>query len=193
MTKPSLFAQLIQPISAADDWFRLLFFASILGVLASACDGTPPTSAAVESVRLDPEQTAKSAAPTLKPAATANEIEAQVATLGKAHASGFEPAGPLWTGELKGRGGLSHMLMLNYGRCYRILAAGSEGISDLDIALLDSNDVERLRDQTANRYPAIGLSPELCPQHSGLHRVEIRAFKGRGRYAMQAYRSPTQL
>ena len=104
----------------------------------------------------------------------------------------LEPTEYRFQGEVDKRTSQSHMLVLRYGHCYRIIGVGSAGIEDLDLALLDSHDIERTRDLSSDRFPVIGLDPEFCPNVSAGYRLEVRAYSGAGRYSLAVMQTPAQ-
>ncbi|HEY8427092.1 MAG TPA: hypothetical protein VIL20_01910, partial [Sandaracinaceae bacterium] len=60
---------------------------------------------------------------------------------------------------------------------------------DLDLRLFDPSSVLVQRDTTQSPEPYIGLERPVCPDRAGNYRIEVRARRGRGRFALQVYRS----
>src|SRR5262245_3859340 len=60
-----------------------------------------------------------------------------IASLAEREAVGYTKVGRLWRGELAARERRGFLAVLVYGHCYRFLAVGGAGVSDLDLALLD--------------------------------------------------------
>ena len=105
------------------------------------------------------------------------------------HAPGWVKHERLFRGTLVERGRQSFLAVLPYGHCYRVFGAGSSGVADLDLAMFDSNGVEIARDVTADTAPGLGLGASICPTDAGQYRLEVRARRGHGDYAVGIFRT----
>ncbi|MFI5306903.1 MAG: hypothetical protein ACHQ53_06115 [Polyangiales bacterium] len=116
--------------------------------------------------------------------------EDAVEAMAKRRARAMLPDGPMLRAELRQGGHRDQLLVLRGGNCYRVLAAGDEGIEDLDLFLFDPNGVLTQQDPAQDRYPTLGVQSELCPPVSGAYRLQASAYKGSGTYALRVYRTP---
>jgi hypothetical protein len=103
-------------------------------------------------------------------------------------ADGFVKVDKLWRGELAPKERRAFLAVLPYGHCYRFVAAGGPGVTDLDLALIDPNGVELQRDVTQDSTPALGRDASICPVEPGAYRVEARMRGGEGTFAIGLYR-----
>lgn len=155
------------------------------------CGGDASASRAAQSADesgrpiLDPAETAA-----FSPAQNAEIRGQQLVQLARSVVANYQPLDRQWAGSLAKGQAQDHMLLLRYGRCYRILAVAGVGVQDLDLALYDRDQVERLRDLSSDRYPTLGLSPSLCPPRSDTYRLEVRAYEGAGEYTVGVWESP---
>ncbi|HJL17272.1 MAG TPA: hypothetical protein RMH99_16515 [Sandaracinaceae bacterium LLY-WYZ-13_1] len=67
-------------------------------------------------------------------------------------------------------------VVLEEGRCYAAIGRSGEGLDDIDLFLFDAAGVEVARDLAGDAEPSI----EHCPEETGRHTVELRAFEGAG-------------
>ena len=157
-----------------------------------ACTGEQPSSSAAKVMA---EEARKKVVDLsyLPPPKNDAERESQLNKVVALVAPKLEPTEYRFSGDVDKHSSQSHMLVLRYGHCYRIIGVGSEGIEDLDLALLDSQDVERSRDLSSDRFPQIGVDPELCPNNSSGFRLEVRAYAGSGRYSVAVMQTPAQI
>lgn len=124
---------------------------------------------------------------------TDEALAAQLDTVSAALAPHMEASEYRFTGKLGPGETRSHGFVLRYGRCYQLVAVGADSLTDLDLALFDGDAVERLRDLEQSRVARIGKRPELCPNRSGAYRVDVRAYRGSGRYAMRVLQTKPQI
>ncbi len=80
---------------------------------------------------------------------------------------------------------LDREVQLRPGRCYRVLAAGEDGVRDLDLALLDPHGAPLQRDASDDASPTLGVVSPLCPATAGTYRVSLRLEGGEGAFAWQ--------
>ena len=105
------------------------------------------------------------------------------------HAPGWVKYERLYRGTLAERGRKAYLAVLPYGHCYRVLGAGAGGVSDLDLTMFDSNNVEIARDVTADAAPALGVGASICPADASAYRIEVRMRRGHGDYAFGIFRT----
>lgn len=77
--------------------------------------------------------------------------------------------------------------VLRAGLCYKVLAQGGPGVSDLDIVVYSPDNVLLQRDATESDRPVIGVQRAICPTETGMYRFEIRMAQGGGTYAAQVW------
>jgi hypothetical protein len=65
---------------------------------------------------------------------------------------------------------------LEAGRCYVVVARGGEGLEDVDLFLYDPAGAEVARNLESDAEPSL----EHCPEQTGRHLFEVRAFEGAG-------------
>ncbi len=113
----------------------------------------------------------------------------RVVLLAEQHAAHAEPAedmGP-YAGTLA-RGQIQdHPLVLIGTRCYVAIASGSEGVTDLDLSLIDQNGVPVAQDGEASRDAVIGARTPICPVQPEQYRLRVRMFRGEGDYAVSLF------
>lgn len=158
---------------------------AVLVWLSAGCNTRPGSSATAE-LSASPETQPREHD---EPPAGATPEDA-VAAMAKRHARAMLPDGPVLRGELRQGGHRDQLLVLRGGSCYRVLAAGGDGIDDLDLFLFDPNDVLSQQDPAQDRFPTLGVQSDLCPPVSGAYRLQASMYKGSGSYALRVYRTP---
>lgn len=78
-----------------------------------------------------------------------------------------------------------YQLHLDANTCYSILAAGDEGVRNLDMALR-RNGRNVAKDTAQDNYPSVGY----CATETGAYQILIAVQQGRGHYAVQVWRRP---
>lgn len=78
---------------------------------------------------------------------------------------------------------------LGAGSCYAVLAAGSTGVRELDLALFLADGTEGARDATTGRTAAL----LYCPVHAGTYYLTLRASAGSGLFGVRVAHGPTGL
>ena len=106
------------------------------------------------------------------------------------HAPGWVKHERLLRGTLNERARQGFLVVLPYGHCYRFIASGGAGVSDLDLALFDSNGVEIARDTSEDAAPNLGVAASICPGDAAAVRVEARMRRGHGDFVLGVFRSP---
>jgi hypothetical protein len=149
-------------------------FVLVLALALVGCDSVPHSP--------DPAP-----APPEEPPADA--LEARLRERGKEIAAWMMPHGPVLRGELAEGGARDFSQVMQPGFCYKFVAAGAEGIADLDLRLYDGYQVLVQRDTTQNADPYLGLERPVCPAEAAVYRLEVRAARGSGQFAVQVYRS----
>jgi hypothetical protein len=108
----------------------------------------------------------------------------------KRAASGMVPQGKPITGTLVQGARSDHLLVLEGGRCYRVVGVGGEGVSDMDLFLYNPAGVQATQDSGQDRYPVLGKQIEICPVVAGAYRLQVQMYEGGGDFALGLYRSP---
>lgn len=111
------------------------------------------------------------------------------ATLRAAQTRGFSPEADLFRGFLPEGSVAVHEILLSAGSCYAVLAAGSSGLREIDLALYLADGTEGARDATSGRTTAL----LYCPVHAGTYYVTLRASAGSGLYGVRVVHGPTGL
>ena len=91
-------------------------------------------------------------------------------------ARGFVQQGTTTLGTLAEGGVLRRSEVLALDHCYAVIAAASDGLSDVDLFVYDAQGAEIARDVGQDASPAL----QVCPLEAGAHTVEARAFSGAG-------------
>lgn len=73
------------------------------------------------------------------------------------------------------------------GYCYRVLAVGGSGVSDLDLLIRTPDGEQVAADVTHDKYPVLPPQGPLCFDIPGLYVLEVSVFEGSGRYAVQVW------
>jgi hypothetical protein len=149
------------------------------GPRTEASSGAEPGSQAPASGEAQPEPPLPRDAP-----------PAQVLVLaGKRYASGMAAHGKTMTGTLAQGARSDHLVVLEAGRCYRIVGVGGEGVQDMDLFLYDPAGVQANQDSGQDRYPVLGKQIEICPISAGAYRLQVQMYEGGGEFAVGVYRS----
>lgn len=82
-----------------------------------------------------------------------------------------------------------HEVTLAAGSCYAVLAAGSTGLRELDLALYLADGTEGARDTATGNAAAL----LYCPVHAGTYYVTLRASAGSGLFGVRVAHGPTGL
>jgi hypothetical protein len=110
-------------------------------------------------------------------------------TLRAAQTRGFSPDEDVFRGFVVEGGVQVHEISLVAGSCYALLAAGSTGLREVDLALFLADGTEGARDATSGRSAAL----LYCPVHAGTYYVTLRASAGSGLYGIRVAHGPTGL
>ncbi len=74
------------------------------------------------------------------------------------------------------------------GRCYRVFAAGSAGVTHLSISIrAPRSDAELQNDGAELATPTLGVLRPLCPATAGEHHLRFQVEAGSGRFAWRVY------
>jgi len=115
---------------------------------------------------------------------------AQVLVLaGKQYAPGLVAHGKPITGTLAQGARSDHLLVLEAGRCYRVVGVGGDGVQDMDLFLYDPAGVQANQDPGQDRFPVLGKQIEICPITAGAYRLQVQMYEGGGDFAAGVYRS----
>jgi hypothetical protein len=144
----------------------------LLVVALAGCDDAPPAT--------DPQ-----AVPEEPPA---DELEARLRARGREAADWMTRSGSAYRGEVAEGDARDFSHIMQPGFCYKVVGL-AEGIEDLDISVYDENNVLLQRDTTEDAQPVIGSERPLCPYDAATYRLQVRARRGAGRFAVQFYRS----
>jgi len=150
----------------------VLWLCGALGA-AAACTPAPEPAAAAPTVPAEP--------------APAHPLERAIHE--RAAATTMRPHGAYAHGTLEDGARRDHLLVLEQGRCYRVVAASGPGVEDLDLVLYDDGGMQLRQDRTADPYPMLGDGAEICPERGTAFRLQVRAYRGAGPYAYRIYRS----
>lgn len=163
-----------------------LLTALLLGLAACSGQGVSPADE-------PPEATAEASEATVVPQEPGPEYDfplgPELFRVAARLAPGMEADGEPLRGHLDEGQGDQHQAVLNGALCYKIVAIGGEGISDLDLTLFDQNNVPILRDRGTDRTPVLGLSQPICPLSASIHRIEVRSHAGAGDYALRIFKA----
>lgn len=83
-----------------------------------------------------------------------------------------------------------HAQVLLGSHCYTFLGVAADGVSDLELILLDPAGTPLLRDTEEGTRAALGLREQVCPEEPGSYLLRVRAFEGEGDYAIRVYEYP---
>jgi hypothetical protein len=107
----------------------------------------------------------------------------------KRYAPGLVTFGPVISGTLAQGARSDHLVVLEPGRCYRVVGVGGEGVDDMDLFLYDPDGVQANQDASQDRYPVLGVQAELCPIRAGAYRLQVQMYQGGGQFALGVYRT----
>ncbi len=103
-------------------------------------------------------------------------------------ARGFVPQGATTLGTLAEGEALQRTELLAVDHCYAVVAAASDGLTDVDLFVYDAHGAEVARDIGQDAAPAL----HVCPLEGGSHTVEVRAFSGAGGVALAVLSGPAE-
>lgn len=109
---------------------------------------------------------------------------------GKRSAAGMIAHGTPLAGKLAQGERSDHLLVLEAGRCYRVVGVAGPGVTDMDLFLYDPAGVQRNQDASQDRYPMLGKPIEICPVIAGAYRLQVQMYEGGGEFAVGVYRTP---
>lgn len=103
-------------------------------------------------------------------------------------AAGLIAASPLRRGALSQGQEERFQATLNAGNCYRVIGVGGQGISDLDLFIIDQNGNAIAQDTATDNFPVLGLGSDMvCPQWTGTFYIRALAYSGSGDYGLQLF------
>jgi hypothetical protein len=145
-------------------------------------------SSAVQELRAGAEPNAD-AKQDLKPLPRNAPPEQVLVQAAKRYAPGLIAFGAVIAGDLAQGGRSDHLVVLEPGRCYRVVGVGGEGVDDMDLFLYDPQGVQASQDASQDRYPVLGVQSEICPIRAGAYRLQVQMYQGGGRFAAGVYRT----
>jgi hypothetical protein len=152
---------------------RAVLFASLVLV---ACE--PPT------------ETSEASAPPVAAEFASSRVSASLAQLSRAATTrGFTQEGADHRGFVVERGPVVVEMPLRSGSCYLLVAAGSEAVRELEVALHAGDGTEVARDDAAGPLAAL----HHCPPQSGTFYASVQATAGNGLFALRVLRGPNGL
>lgn len=155
-------------------------------VLAAACGENAPSSAVAE-LRSAAATDEVAALPPLPRDASPEQLLVHAQ---KRHAAGLVALGKPIAGTLAQGARSDHLLVLESGRCYKIVGVGEDGVQDMDLFLYDPQGVQANQDASQDRFPVLGEQIEICPFRSGAYRLQVQMYQGGGRFAIATFRTP---
>jgi hypothetical protein len=111
------------------------------------------------------------------------------ALLRSAQTRGFSPEDATYRGFVVEGAASSVEVTLASGSCYALLAAGSEGLREVQLSLFHGDGTEAAQDEARGRAAAL----VFCPVHTGVHYAAVRASAGSGLFGLRVARGPTGL
>lgn len=168
---------------------RIIALAGGLAIASGAACSDPRSSAGAE-LTADPHAELTADEELEAPIPSGASVEQIVELKAKKYAAGFVADAPPVSGELSEGGRSDHLAVLKAGHCYRIVAAGGEGVEDLDLFLYEPDGVQSQQDPGEDRYPALGVQAEICPYQPGAYRIQVHMYRGQGPFALRVYRTP---
>ena len=101
-------------------------------------------------------------------------------------AMGLVQAGPISEGSLP-EGQVERIdVQLEAGHCYAVLGLGHDGVTDIDVRVLESGGDEIARDATRDAQAVA----QACPARSGPHQIVVGMVSGEGGYSLAAWTAP---
>ena len=98
-------------------------------------------------------------------------------------AMGLSQSGEISEGSLPEGAVARFRTQLRAGDCYTIVAFGSDGVSNLDVLVLDEAGTELASDRTQDRQAAA----QVCPDVDGEYQVAVRMQSGSGGYVVTSW------
>lgn len=157
---------------------------------SSATPPEPPAQAEQKSKKADKKIVGSEWADCHKGVKSTANHTADVAKLGKAceKATKMKANGKVLTGSQDAAGKPQEFpLKAEAGKCYRIYAASDKGITDLDIAIKDSNGDIAGDDSTDNPTPVVLEDGAVCFKEADSAKVIVSVGGGKGKYALQVW------
>jgi hypothetical protein len=164
-------------------------FAALASALLGAC-GDRDGSGATQLRAREAEELGADDGDLALPIPSGATPEQIVELKAKKYAAGLVADGEPIKGSVAAGGRSDHLAVLRAGRCYRVVAAGSDGVEDMDLLLYDPEGVLTQQDPAEDRFPVLGLQAEICPPEGGAYRLQVHMYKGGGEFAARIYRTP---
>lgn len=164
------------PAPVVNAWWRTAMAAGVAVSMPVAACGTEPAAVS------EPQPSAAEF--------VSSQVDASLGQLSRAATTrGFTQEGEDHRGFLVERGPHAIALPLRSGNCYLLVAAASEAVRELDVALYAGDGTEVARDDAAGRVAAL----HHCPPQSGTAYVSVQATAGNGLFALRVLRGPNGL
>ncbi|HJL05477.1 MAG TPA: hypothetical protein RMH85_30165 [Polyangiaceae bacterium LLY-WYZ-15_(1-7)] len=97
------------------------------------------------------------------------------------------PEGTVLRGRLRRGEVEDHPAILLGTHCYAILGVGGEGVTDLDVLLIDPVGAAIMHDTDTGPRATLGVREQICPAQAGQFEIRVRVFEGEGDYAVRLY------
>ncbi len=94
----------------------------------------------------------------------------------------IEIRGELGQGEVQ-----EHVVVLLGTHCYTFLGLADEGVTELDLLLVNPAGSVVFQDVDEGRRASLGLNEQICPDGAAQFEVRVRVFSGEGNYVVKAY------
>jgi hypothetical protein len=157
---------------------------------SAATPPEPPAQAEQKSKKADKKVVGSEWADCHKDVKSTANHTADVAKLGKAceKATKMKAMGKVLTGSQDAEGKPQQFpLKAEAGKCYRVYAAADKGITDLDIAIKDSNGDIAGDDSTDDPTPVVLEDGAVCFKEADAATVIVSVGGGKGKYALQVW------
>jgi hypothetical protein len=93
-----------------------------------------------------------------------------------------EIRGELGAGEVQ-----EYPVVLLGTHCYSFLGVAGDGVTELDLLLVNPNGSVVFHDVDEGRRAALGLREQICPDGAAQFEVRVRVFAGEGPFVVKVY------
>jgi hypothetical protein len=93
---------------------------------------------------------------------------------------GYRRVGPVLTGTLPAQRQDDRVIALTSDTCYTLVAAGGQGVDDLDLRLVNTYGRLVAEDRRSDSRPTV----KLCPRRSGAYHALVHMYAGQGSWSL---------
>lgn len=122
-----------------------------------------------------------------RPDPTTDALGAALHDWGKEALPRMAPDPIVMRGELRRGEVQEHVVVLLGTHCYTFLGVADDGVTELDLLLVNPAGSVVFQDVDEGRRATLGLHQQICPDGPAQFEIRVRVFAGEGSYAVKTY------